>query len=92
MRLVTLRSLPMIGCHAARTRLSEMLEPIPDLDAAEQRFMHLHLARCKRCRRMLESLRILVEELGRLPLADTTPRPVGIADLISDQIRRNPDG
>jgi hypothetical protein len=85
MRFVKLRSLPMIGCHSAKAWLSEYLEPDPDLTESEHRFMHLHLARCRRCRRMLEQLKATITQLGELRVVE--PAPPGIAERIEKRLR-----
>jgi anti-sigma factor RsiW len=63
-----LRSLPMIGCPAAQRRLSGYIED--ELAEDERRFVNLHLRRCARCRKMLRTLRAVIESLGQLADAD----------------------
>ncbi|MGH2975023.1 MAG: hypothetical protein ACRDLL_09180 [Solirubrobacterales bacterium] len=49
--------------------------------------MRLHLARCRRCRRMLASLTSLVEHLGGLRRVDV--KRAGIAQRVELEIRRD---
>jgi len=81
-----LRSLPMIGCRAAQRRLSGYLED--DLTEDERRFVDIHLRRCARCRKMLHTLRAVIESLGGL--ADTDQAAAGIADSFERRLR--PEG
>lgn len=81
-----LLSLPMIGCRPAQRRLSGYLED--ELAEDERRYVHLHLRRCARCRKMLRTLRAVIESLGQL--ADADQASVGIADAFFERL--GPEG
>jgi hypothetical protein len=80
-RFIQLRSLPMVGCRAARRRLSDYLED--ELAEDERRFVRLHLARCSPCRSVLRTLQAVVDSLGQLP-AD--PLAGSIADAVERRL------
>jgi anti-sigma factor RsiW len=82
MRLIQLRSLPMIGCRAAQRRLSEYLDG--DLADDENRFVRMHLRRCPRCMKILRTLEAVIESLGHLPDADHTSG--SIADAVERRL------
>lgn len=76
-------------CAETRERLSDHLEG--DLTGREQKRVLRHLARCRHCRAILESLaRTLdhVRSLGQVDVPAPAPATVSTADAVVERIRR----
>lgn len=74
-------------CAETRERLSDHLEG--DLAGREQKRVLRHLARCRHCRAILESLARTLDHVRSLGQIDVpAPAPVSTADAVVERIRR----
>ena len=79
---------PRIGtCEETGACLSDHLDET--LPAGQARRVQRHLAWCKRCRAVFESLSRVVESVRALGRDDDRPAP-SVADAVSERIRREP--
>jgi predicted anti-sigma-YlaC factor YlaD len=72
----------MATCRETRERLSEYLEG--DLGARTRRRVSRHLARCKHCQALLESLARTLEQLRSLgTMEQGSPAPVTVRAIVA---------
>lgn len=80
---------PWIGsCAETEARLSDHLEG--DLPEAEERRVRRHLARCRRCASVYDSLVRAVERVRSLGREDTDVPVPSIAEAVAERIRHEP--
>lgn len=75
----------MATCRETRARLSDYLDG--ELDARTWTRVKRHLARCKRCQAMLESLTRTLEQLRALGSVESVEPAPATADAVVERIR-----
>lgn len=79
---------PWVASHReTRDRLSDYIDG--DLDTRTRTRIMRHLARCKRCRAMYESLTRALEQLGTLGSVDPAAPAPATVDAVVERIRRD---
>lgn len=80
---------PWIGsCAETEARLSDHLDG--DLPPAEERRMRRHLARCRRCASVFDSLARAVERVRSLGREDMVAPMPSVAEPVAARIRHEP--
>jgi predicted anti-sigma-YlaC factor YlaD len=74
-------------CDETRDSLSAHLEG--ELRGREHKRVLRHLARCPRCREVLQSLARAVDSLRSLAQADVPPPAPSVADSVLDRLRHD---
>lgn len=74
-------------CAETRERLSAHLDG--ELRGREAKRVLRHLARCPRCREVLQSLARAVDTLRSLGQADAAPPAPSVADSVIDRVRHD---
>lgn len=74
------------SCAETEARLSDHLDG--DLSAAKDLRVHPHLARCRQCQSILDSLTRVVERLRSLGREDIEATMPSIAETVATRIRR----
>jgi anti-sigma factor RsiW len=74
------------SCAETEARLSDHLDG--DLSITEDRRVHRHLARCRRCQSVFDSLTRVVERLRSLGREDIEAAMPSIAETVATRIRR----
>jgi len=72
-------------CHPVQERLSEYLDG--ELGAEQARAVEAHVGSCRACARELAGLRAVVQELHRLPPAQS---PGGLCSAVMERLRSQP--
>lgn len=74
------------SCAETEARLSDHLDG--DLSAAKDRRVHRHLARCRQCQSVFDSLTRVVERLRSLGREDIEAAMPSMAETVATRIRR----